>query len=63
MQVAPGRSRSSQPSARNQRTYTTADISKFYDDVRKGVFRGREEEKGRLERDIFSAQQEGRILG
>lgn len=63
MQVAPGRSRSSPPSARNQTTYTTADISKFYDDVRKGVYKGRDEEKGRLERDIFSAQQEGRILG
>ena len=63
MQVTPGRSRSSQPTARNQKNYSTADISKFYDDVRKGVYRGREEEKSRLERDIFSAQQEGRILG
>jgi hypothetical protein len=61
--VAPGRSRSSPPAGQNQQTYTTADISKFYDDVRKGVFKGRDEEKNRLERDIFSAQQEGRILG
>lgn len=63
LQVAPGRSRSSSPTAQNQKTYTTADISKFYDDVRKGAYKGRDEEKNRVERDIFSAQQEGRILG
>jgi hypothetical protein len=63
MQVAPGRSRSSVPTARNQKTYTTADIANFYDEVRRGVYKGRVEEKDRLERDIFSAQQEGRIVG
>ena len=62
-QIAPGRSRSSPATGRNQQTYTAADISKFYDDVRRGAYRGREEEKNRLERDIFSAQQEGRIVG
>lgn len=63
LQIAPGRSRGGPPVNRNQRTYTTADISRFYDDVRKGVFKGRDEEKGRIERDIFAAQGEGRIVG
>ena len=63
LQIAPGRTRTSAPDARNQKTYTTTDIAKFFDEVRKGVYRGREEEKSRIERDIFSAQREGRIVG
>ena len=44
------------------RTYTQEDIKNFYVDVRKGKFKGRDDERGRIERDIFAAQQEGRIV-
>ena len=42
-------------------SYTTADIAAFYDDIRKGKFKGREDERAKIERDIFAAQAEGRI--
>jgi hypothetical protein len=29
--------------------------------VRKGLYKGREQERDRIERDIFAAQREGRI--
>jgi hypothetical protein len=62
-QVTPGRTRSSPaPRGDQQKTYKTSDVAKFYDNVRKGAFKGREEERGRLERDIFAAQAEGRIV-
>jgi uncharacterized protein YeaO (DUF488 family) len=62
-QVAPGRGRSSgAPAGNNAKTYTSNDIKKFFDDVRKGVYRGREAERDRIERDIFAAQQENRIV-
>ena len=62
-QVAPGRSRNNgvKTSGQNQ-TYTNEDIKEFYADVRKGKFKGRDDERGRMERDIFAAQQEGRIV-
>ncbi len=43
-------------------TYTNAQIAKFYMDVQKGVFRGNEAEKDRIEKSIFKAQAEGRII-
>lgn len=62
-QVAPGRSRGSSPSASNQpKTYSPKDIAKFFADVRKGVYQGREAERDRIERDIFAAQRENRIV-
>lgn len=62
-QVAPGRGRSGGNStATNQQTYTPEDIKKFFHDVRMGKFKGREQERGRIERDIFAAQREGRIV-
>ena len=60
-QVAPGRGRSAKPTASGGKTYTPADIKKFFEDVRFGRYKGREEERGKIERDIFAAQQEGRI--
>ena len=63
-QVAPGRSRAgSAPAAAttNGKMYTSQDISKFFDDVRRGLYRGKEAERDRIERDIFAAQQQGRI--
>lgn len=62
-QVAPGKGRSSKtPSGSESRTYTPGDIKKFFDDVRKGAYKGREDERNRIERDIFTAQQQGRIV-
>lgn len=61
-QIAPGRSRSGPaPTASNKRTYTRTDIQSFFDDVRKGKYKGREKERDRIERDIFAAQSDGRI--
>lgn len=61
-QVAPGRSRSAgTPPASKAKMYTPTDISKFFDDVRAGKYKGREQDRSRIERDIFAAQREGRI--
>lgn len=63
-QVAPGRGRtggSTATSGNTAKTYTRADVAKFFDDVRKGLYKGREQERDRTERDIFAAQREGRI--
>lgn len=62
-QVAPGRSRGAGSSASKQpKTYTPGDIKQFFDDVRSGKYKGREQERDRIERDIFTAQREGRIV-
>lgn len=62
-QVVPGRSRgSANPSSSNKaKTYTPQDIQKFFNDVRSGKYKGREQERDRIERDIFAAQRENRI--
>lgn len=63
-QVSPGRSRSTgTPAPTNQaKTYTPQDIQKFFNDVRAGKYKGRDQERARIERDIFSAQRENRIV-
>ena len=63
-QIAPGRSRGSAGGTAGQtaKTYTPNDITKFFNDVRSGKYRGRETERDRVERDIFAAQREGRIM-
>jgi len=62
-QVAPGRGRSGGNStATDSKTYTPDDIKGFFNDVRMGRYKGREQERGRIERDIFAAQREGRIV-
>ena len=62
-QVSPGRGRSGTNTMPSEgQTYSPADIEYFFNDVRKGKYRGREEERGRIERDIFAAQREGRIV-
>lgn len=61
-QVTPGRSKNSgTPSTSKARVYTPMDIQKFFADVRQGKYKGREQERDRLERDIFAAQRENRI--
>lgn len=61
-QVAPGRGRSGRPAVQEGQKYSPSDITAFFDAVRKGRYKGREEERGRIERDIFAAQAEGRIV-
>ena len=63
-QVTPGRSRASgSPTSTNNATmYAPSDIQKFFNDVRAGKYKGREQERARIERDIFAAQREGRIV-
>jgi len=62
-QVNPGRSKGgSPPATQNAKTYTAADITDFFNKVRQGVYRGKEDERDRIERDIFAAQRDGRIV-
>lgn len=62
-QVAPGKGRSGGAKTQGEaKTYTSADIKKFFADVQKGRYRGKEAERDRIERDIFAAQREGRIV-
>lgn len=62
-QVTPGRPRSgSTPSGGKAKVYAPTDIENFFADVRKGKYRGKEAERDRIERDIFSAQKDGRIV-
>jgi hypothetical protein len=63
-QVAPGRSRGagSPASGNKAKTYSPQDITKFFNDVRIGKYKGREQERDRIERDIFAAQRENRIV-
>lgn len=63
LQLAPGRSRGGKPPVNpTAKTYTPADITKFYEDVRKGLYRGREAERNQTEADIFAANKENRIV-
>ena len=62
-QVAPGKGRSGGAKPQGEaKTYTSNDIKKFFSDVQKGKYKGREAERDRIERDIFAAQREGRIV-
>ena len=61
-QVAPGKSKNTgTPAANKGKTITRADITNFYRDVSQGVYKGRDEERARIEKDIFAAQREDRI--
>ena len=61
-QVAPKKSRSAGAATTGTKpSYSTADIAAFYEDIRKGKYKGRDDERAKIERDIFAAQAEGRI--
>ena len=62
-QIAPGKGRNngSAPTA-ELKTYTPTDITKFFEKVRQGGFEGKEKERDAIERDIFAAQADGRIV-
>ena len=63
--AAPGRAKTSSAApeapAADKPIYTQLQIKQFYADSAQGKYRGREEEKGKIEADIFAAQREGRI--
>lgn len=64
-QVAPGRGRgtnSATSTGTSGKTYTPSDIRAFFEATRQGKFKGRETERDRIERDIFAAQRENRIV-
>lgn len=62
MQQAPGKGRNtSTPTNSQTATYSQADIKKFFADVAAGRYKGREQERARIEADIFAANREGRI--
>lgn len=44
-----------------KKTYTRAEIKSFYDDKRRGLYAGREQEAMRIEQDIAAAANEGRV--
>lgn len=64
LQVAPGKTRATNlPTTSNQpKQWTRTAISKFYDDYRKGLYRGKEAEYAQTEQDIIAASREGRIV-
>jgi hypothetical protein len=61
--AAPGRAKTAAASGApaEKPTFTHAQISTFYADVQRGKYRGREQEKDRIERQIIEAGREGRI--
>ena len=62
-QVSPGKGRAGGSKSQGEpKTYTAGDIKSFFSDVQKGKYKGKEAERDRVERDIFAAQREGRIV-
>jgi hypothetical protein len=60
--AAPGRAKSAAVTPPAEKpVYTAAQIASYYAALNRGDYRGREAEWQRLERDIFSAQSEGRV--
>jgi len=61
--AAPGRARSGpQTLPPDKPIYTQAQIAKFSDEKRRGLWRGREADVQAIEADIFRAQHEGRLI-
>lgn len=60
--AAPSRAKSAAANAPAEKPIITrAQVSMFYTDIAAGKYRGRDEEKARLEAEIFSASSEGRL--
>jgi hypothetical protein len=62
--VAPGRAKSpaATPAPAEKPIITRAQITQFYTDIAAGKYRGNEAEKDRLERMVFDAKADGRVL-
>jgi hypothetical protein len=63
-QIAPGRASTATtpPQAQEKRQWTRPEIAQFFADKQRGKFKGREAEAQAMERDIFAAQREGRVV-
>lgn len=64
--VAPGRAKPAggdQTPSADKPVYTHTQIAAFYNDVRRGAYAGRDNDKMLREKDIFAAQLEGRVRG
>jgi len=63
--AAPGRAKAPAASAPpgEKETISRAQIANFYRLVNQGFYRGNEEEKNRLEAELFLAEREGRVIG
>ena len=62
-QVAPGKGKSTgTPTSTGDQTYAPSDIAQFYNDIKQGKYKGQDKERARIERDIFAAQRDGRIV-
>jgi hypothetical protein len=62
--AVPGRGQVAAPPASGapgKRSWTGAEITAFYDQLRRGLWRGREAEFAAIERDMLTAQAEGRF--
>jgi hypothetical protein len=62
--VAPGTPKQGSavtPGSQAKRIWSSPEISQFYRDVSRGVYKGREKEAKQMEADIFLAQREGRV--
>lgn len=59
--AAPGRARAAAPAPAGKPVWTAEGIAAFYQDVARGVFRGRDAERIATEADLMAAQREGRI--
>jgi hypothetical protein len=61
--ASPGARAGTSTATQTQRgtVWTPSEIQRFYTDKRQGVFKGREQEADKIERDIFDAQKEGRV--
>ena len=60
-QISPGRGRTVETKQGAKKTYSGEEVSKFYQDISQGAYRGKDEERARIETDIFAATREGRI--
>lgn len=57
-QVVPSANKATKPPP-SKKVWTTADVARFYDELRRGVHT--QDEAARIEQDIFAAQKEGRL--
>jgi hypothetical protein len=63
-QVSPSRGRGGDVrKEQEKKNWTGADIKAFYKAVADGEYKGRDEERAKIEADLFAAQQEGRVVG
>lgn len=63
--IAPGKQRSGTVSAGAQdekRTYTEGEVSQFYRAVQLGQFKGKDDERTKIEAEIFAAVKDGRVI-